>query len=419
LTLDNQISDIKMDKPVIKNSSHNSQVEVIYFLSHPIQYFSPLLKELDKVTGLEVYYYSDASLKTGVDSGFGKKISWDIPLLEGYKYTFLKNYRRNRGLNSRFLDVWNPGVWNVVRKSKARIVWVNDWTYSSTWLVLLAAKFFGKEVWLRADNPANQELNKSRKLLLIKKMIFKHFLLRFFVDKCLNTGKQSRLFFNFYGVHDERQIYTPHAVDNNYFRRSALGNYGQVLAFKQRLGIPKEKKVILFAGKYIPKKRPIDLLQAFIDLKSDNYYLVLVGEGELRPEMEQLIQSHDLKNVLLTGFINQSEIPSYYSIADVFVMCSGAGETWGLAVNEAMNFAKPIIISDTCGCSVDLVKHGENGFIFKEGNKEQLAAYLQKTLDDEAFCKKAGQKSVDIIDTFSIGHIVENIKRALKLNKKL
>ena len=413
MTVENQPSDIKTATPVLGENRDNNRTDLIYFLSHPIQYFSPLLKELDKVTGIEVYYFSDASLKTGIDSGFGKKISWDIPLLEGYKYTFLKNYRRNRGLNSRFMDVWNPGVWNVIRKSKARIVWVNDWTYSSTWLVLVAAKLFGKKVWLRADNPANQELNKSRKLLLIKKILLKHFLLRFFVDKCLCTGKQSRLFFNYYGVPDNRQIYTPHAVDNDYFRKAALGNYEQTVAFKQKLGISKEKKVILFAGKYIPKKRPMDLLEAFIRLNSNDYYLVLVGEGELRPVLEKLIKDHDLKNVLLTGFINQSEMPLYYSIADVFVMCSGVGETWGLAVNEAMNFAKPIIVSDTCGCSVDLVKHGENGFVFKEGDKDELAAYLQKVLDDEAFCKKAGQKSMDIINTFSIGQIVKNIKSAL------
>jgi glycosyltransferase involved in cell wall biosynthesis len=415
--VENQISDNKTSTPVLGEITDNNQAELIYFLSHPIQYFSPLLKELDKATGIEVYYFSDASLKAGVDSGFGKKISWDIPLLEGYKYTFLKNYRRNRGLNSRFMDVWNPGVWNVVRKSKARIVWVNDWTYSSTWLVLVAAKLFGKKVWLRADNPANQELKKSRKLLFIKKIILKHFLFRFFVDKCLCTGMQSSLFFNFYGVPDDRQIYTPHAVDNDYFRKAALGNDEQKVAFKQKLGISREKKVILFAGKYIHKKRPMDLLEAFIRLNSNNYYLVLVGEGELRPELEKFINDHDLKNVLLTGFINQSEMPLYYSIADVFVMCSGAGETWGLAVNEAMNFAKPIIVSDSCGCSVDLVKHGENGFVFREGDKEQLAAYLQMVLDDAEFSKKAGQKSIDIINTFSIRNIVNNIESALNNNK--
>lgn len=413
LSVDKQIKETQSEIPANSSRVENNPADLTYILSHPIQYFSPMLKELDKVTGLEVYYFSDAGLKSGIDSGFGKQISWDIPLLEGYKYTFLKNYRGNRGLNNKFLDVWNPGAWKAIRKSKAKVIWVNDWTYSSTWLILLAAKLYRKEVWLRADNPANQELIKSKKLLLVKKIILKHFLFRFFIDKCLYTGKESKLFFNFYGVPDKRLVYTPHAVDNDYFRKSAFTSKEQVSAFKQKLGIPKEKKVILFAGKYIPKKRPMDLLEAFTRLNSDNYFLVLVGEGELRPTMEKWINDHDLKNVLLTGFINQSEMPAYYSIANVFVMCSGIGETWGLAVNEAMNFAKPVIISDTCGCSIDLVKHEENGFVFKEGDKEQLAAYLKKTLEDDGFCNKAGQKSVDIISTFSIAHVVENIKRAL------
>jgi hypothetical protein len=44
--------------------------KLTYFLSHPIQYISPLLKELAKEVDLEVYYYSDVSIKGGIDKGF-------------------------------------------------------------------------------------------------------------------------------------------------------------------------------------------------------------------------------------------------------------------------------------------------------------------------------------------------------------
>jgi glycosyltransferase involved in cell wall biosynthesis len=140
----------------------------------------------------------------------------------------------------------------------------------------------------------------------------------------------------------------------------------------------------------------------------------MVGEGELRPEMEKFVGMEGLKDkVVFTGFVNQSQISLYYSVADVFVMCSGMGETWGLSVNEAMNFAKPVIVSDTCGCSADLVRHGRNGFIFKEGDTGQLKEYLQQTLADGSFAENAGSESREIIKEFSIQHIVQNVSQAI------
>src|ERR1700730_12269968 len=114
--------------------------KLIYFLSHPIQYFSPLLKELAAYTDLKVYYFSDASLAGNRDQGFGQNIKWDIPLLDGYSYKFLKNYSSRKGLNNRFFDVFNPAVIKELWNAKAPVVIVNGWTYSST----LFAIFFGR-----------------------------------------------------------------------------------------------------------------------------------------------------------------------------------------------------------------------------------------------------------------------------------
>ena len=139
----------------------------------------------------------------------------------------------------------------------------------------------------------------------------------------------------------------------------------------------------------------------------------MVGEGQLRGEMEQYIQENNLKEVYLTGFINQSQIPKYYTVADVFVMCSGLGETWGLAVNEAMNFEKPIIVSKTCGSCPDLVRPSENGFAFEEGNMEELFTYLKKVLEDDVWRAAAGKKSLEIIHEYSIEKCTENMATAL------
>jgi glycosyltransferase involved in cell wall biosynthesis len=387
--------------------------KIIYFLSHPIQYFSPLLKALSEQVDIEVYYFSDASIKGEVDKEFGEKVKWDMPLLEGYKYHFLKNYVRHKGLNNRFFDVFNPGVITTIFKTKADIIIVNGWTYSSNWMAILAAKLLGKKVWLRAENPLHQELTKSKKVLVLKKIVLKYFLFRWLVDKCLYIGTQSRAFFEYYGVSQKNLLFTPYAVDNEYFQNASNDLKTHIPAIKRELGLPQHKNMVVFSGKFIKKKRPIDLLQAFSTMDPGLNFLVMVGNGELRNQMEDIIEEKKMENVLLTGFVNQSQIPKYYAIADVFVMCSGVGETWGLSVNESMNFCTPVIVSDTCGCSADLVKPGINGFVYHEGDIDQLKYCLEKSLNDDVFRMNAGQQSLQLIQNFSISKIVEQIRKEI------
>jgi glycosyltransferase involved in cell wall biosynthesis len=383
--------------------------KINYFLSHPIQYFSPLLKELAKKTDLQVYYFSDVSISGKKDIGFGQNIKWDIPLLDGYRSAFIKNYSSRTSLNNKFLDVFNPGVIKLLFDKRVSIIIVNGWTYSSTLLCIVFGRLFGKRVWLRAENPLNQELRKSKRVIQLKKIFLKQLLFNLFIDKCLYIGTENKKFFEFYGVPDSKLIYTPYAVDNDFFSGQYTVLQKDLTTVRKNLGVPTEKKIILFSGKYISKKRPLDLIKAFYELKDIDCALVMVGEGQLRSEMEQYIKEKNVANVYLTGFINQSDISKYYAIADVFVMCSGMGETWGLSVNEAMNFRKPVIVSETCGSSYDLVEQGVNGFTYTEGDIDQLAVHLRKLLTDEVFRMTAGERSYEIIQKLSIPVIVNNI----------
>ncbi|HVM87587.1 MAG TPA: glycosyltransferase family 4 protein [Puia sp.] len=389
------------------------QKKIAYFLSHPIQYFSPLFKSIAESTELEVYYFSDAGISENFDKGFGREIKWDTDLLNGYHFTILKNYSRRKALDNKFFDVFNPGVVKVLCKTKASVIIVNGWSYSSTLLVIFFGKLVGKKIWVRAENPLNQELKKSKKKIIIKKFFLQHFLFRIFIDKCLYIGKESKLFFQFYGIPETKLIYTPYSVDNVFFNNKHNSLKNDIAQLKIKLGLPADKKIILFSGKYIEKKRPFDLLMAYVRSRCSEYALVMVGEGELRKQMEHFIQKQSLQHVYLTGFVNQSEIAQYYEIADVFVMCSGIGETWGLSVNEAMNFEKPVIVSKTCGCSTDLVEEGINGFSFEEGDIEHLARLLDFVLNDEKFRFSAGKRSKEIVGRFSITAVADNIVNSL------
>ena len=385
-----------------------------YFLSHPIQYISPLLQELAKVVELEVYYYSDVSIKGGIDKGFGKSIQWDIPLLEGYKSIFLKNYSTSKSMNCRFGDALNFGVWNVLRKSKSKTVLVNSWTYGSDLMIIFTAWLFGKKVWLRAENPLNQELLKKGWKQKLKHFILKYLIFKFFINKFLYIGSENKKFYIYSGVSESDLIYTPYSVDNQKFLNEFNNLKPQIQKLKEEFNIPFTNKVILYSGKFIEKKRPFDLLKAFELLKNNKVTLIFLGDGPLRNEMEHYIHSNGINNVILTGFINQSEISKYYSIADVFVMCSGVGETWGLSINEAMNFELPIVVSRTTGSSIDLVKQGLNGFVFNEGDFQSLSYFLNEMLFENFDLKNAGQISSTIIREYSIELIIKNLTAALE-----
>ena len=387
---------------------------ISYLISHPVQYFSPLFRQLAKSERMKllVYYCANPRKKKQVDKGFGQVVTWDFPLLEGYKSKFLRNLSWASSLDNKFWSLINFDIVMKLVSDKSEIVIVHGWSYFTNYLTIITAKLLGKKVWLRGENPLNQEIKKPKLLRVAKKIILQYCLFKL-VDRFLYIGTQNRNFYQYYGVRDRQFIFAPYAVDNLYFSTQAAQLKGNRSKLRSGYGVPTDSVVILFSGKYIQKKRPLDLLQAYARLKDTSVALVMVGEGEMRTEMEKFIKQFGLKNVFLTGFINQGEISNFYSLADIFVLPSGPGETWGLVVNEAMLFQLPVLVSSTAGCSTDLVKHGENGFIFEEGNVDELTNYLTMLIENEAMRKGAGESSRNLIAAFDYSVMIKNMEEAV------
>lgn len=141
-----------------------------------------------------------------------------------------------------------------------------------------------------------------------------------------------------------------------------------------------------------------------------------MGDGALRNNLQEYIKENEIPDVYFTGFVNQEDISRFYAISDIFVLPS-IFESWGLAVNEVMCFGIPVIVSDKVGCGPDLVKSGENGYIFKSGSYEELAKYLKILLLDEERRKSFGDKSLEIISKYNYEVCVEGILKALSYVK--
>src|SRR5208282_179819 len=106
-------------------------------------------------------------------------------------------------------------------------------------------------------------------------------------------------------------------------------------------------------------------------------------------------------DVHFLGFKNQGELPAFYDLCDVFVLPSHF-EPWGLVVNEVMNAARPVIVSDRVGAAPDLVSDGVNGFIYPNGDVPALASKLRAVLDLPQIKRECmGRKSLERIGDFS------------------
>lgn len=387
--------------------------KVAFLVSHPVQYFSPLFKEMAKhpQIDLTVYYCSDEIMKGVRDVGFGVEVKWDIPLFEGYRYKFLKNQSPIPTIFKPPLGLINFGIIREIVKNKHDAVVIHGWNYVTHVLVYMTAISSRIPVFIRAESPLNQELIKPKWKIAVKKILLTTFFKQ--VSSFLAIGRENRELYRFYDVPDDRIFSTPYAVENERFIKSYEELIGRKHELKKKLGIPSDKIIVLFSGKLMDYKRPMDLLLAYENTDTENKALVYVGDGHLKKRLEQYVKEKKLENVYFLGFKNQTEIPKCYAVADIFVLPSSAGETWGLVVNEAMCFHLPVIVSDMAGCSKDIVKHNENGYMFPTGNIDKLSFYLEDLINDKEKRAAFGKKSFEIVQEYSYEKDVEGIVAAL------
>ena len=354
----------------------------------------------------KAWYCSDEPIRGVLDREFGVEVKWDIPLLEGYEYAFFKNQSWRPSHTKGFFGLINFGMVRQLFREPKSIIVVHGWHYLTHFLILMLGKFKGHTICLRNETPLKQDVLKGGWKQAIKRNSLKYVLFPR-IHYFMYIGTQNRLLYRSYGLPEERLVFCPYAIDNSRFKIQSTRHKQVIPQIKASLGVPEDSRVILFSGKYIDKKNPLDLLRAFMQVDVRDCWLIMIGEGELRSEMEAFISENRLSRVILTGFVNQSSIAEYYAIGDVFVMCSGVGETWGLSVNEAMNFNLPVILSDLAGCSDDLVKEGHNGFVFKTGDINELSEKLNQVLIHKNLSWSI--TSENLIEKFSYSAMLHNI----------
>jgi len=394
--------------PIGSAAASSKKVRVAHLVSHPVQYLVPVYRQISKSAEIDftVYYYSDESIGRHFDVEFGREFEWSTSLLGGYKSRFLPS---SKGKSTKSAVEWpNWDLITEVIRQRYDVIWINSYIGANAWLTRLAALFSGTPVFFRDDT--NLLTPRPFWKRALKTIVLRSFLRGAWA---LYVGEESRRYWTFYGIPSRRQFFSPHCVDNEFWSKRARELAPQRVQIRKSFGIDDDAPVILFCGKFIPKKQPLTLLSAFTKISKEfPCWLLMVGDGQLRGEVESRIRELDIKNALLPGFLNQNELPFAYTAADMIVLPSAYHETWGLVVNEAMNFNLPVVVSDLVGCGKDLVKEGWNGYIFSHVDEEQLADCLKRLVGDEALRKEFGKNSADLVTRYSIENCAEGIVRA-------
>jgi glycosyltransferase involved in cell wall biosynthesis len=325
----------------------------------PIQYHTPLYQLLAKRNNVEldILFLSDRGLSPSIDPGFGLLVSWDLDMTTGYAHQFLATAGRSTSLAKR---VWRLAHWLPYHDA----VVVNG--YSSPWMLLTMAICRIRRIpyILRASSHPQGPSAGFRRCL-------RRVLTRIVVSGSTGALALGKLNEEFYRVNHARSVtFAPNSVEDQRFASSPRISRSALVA---QCGLEDNKPLIIFSGKLIPRKRPLDLVAAVGCLPND-VNVLFVGDG---PLAERVRTSLNPDSGAVTGFVNQSHLPSYYHAADILVLPSEF-DTWGLVVNEAMAAGTLPIVSDRVGCAPDLVC--DIGEVFRCGDVPDLAEAISRAI---------------------------------------
>ena len=245
--------------------------------THPIQYYAPVFRALaaDPRLELKVFYtWSQAADGALADPGFGARIQWDIPLLDGYDSQFVPNTAREPS-SSHFQGIRNPDLVPSIEAWHADAVLVYGWALASH---LTALRYFKGRipVFFRGDSTLLGSQAPLRAFMRNRFLtwVYSH------VDVAIAVGSNNRDYFRWCGLPEGRIAFAPHSIDTQRFADKDGTHTARAQELRRQLDIEPGARTLVFAAKFIPEKDVLLLLNAFLSLDSEAH-LVLVGSGPL------------------------------------------------------------------------------------------------------------------------------------------
>lgn len=338
--------------------------------------------------------------------GFGIEFSWDLPLTEGYPNTVLST-RLMPDFVPRFVRRMATNVDAELEQFNPDAAMVLGWQELALVQALMACRRRGLPIIMRGESNAK----KARPWAV--RALHKAYIRQ--VDAALAIGKSNAAFYEDASLSANRIASAPYFVDNDFFAERAAAMKSDRDALRKAWNIPSSSLCAVFVGKLQSKKRVFDFIEAIRIARetNPNIHGLIVGSGEQMREAERLAQELP---ITFAGFLNQTEVPKAYVAADVIVLPSDFGETWGLVVNEAMATGLPAIVSERVGCADDLVIDGGTGFVTPFADASAIASAITRLADDrEELARLGAAANQRVKEEYSLNRAMIGLLEAIKL----
>jgi glycosyltransferase involved in cell wall biosynthesis len=369
-----------------------AHAKVAIVVSHPIQHFAPLYRELAKQPELEikVFFCSRLGLDEYYDPDFGLELKWETDLLAGYQSEFVAGASAVRRIG--FWTVHGSDINRRLEQYGPDVVQIYGYSQAVALRTLLWSVQHGVPALLMSDS----ELVHARPLAIraLKRVALPLIYGR--VSGFLTIGDNNEAYLRHYGVEPDRLFRSPYPTDDGLFLGALEERTALRRQVRAKLNISDSAVGVVFVGKLIPRKRPCDVVEAVnIARRRTGLDIValLVGDGELR-ETLQSNGGRPAEGVRFAGFVNQRHLPGMYAASDV-IAHPAAADAHPLAVTEAVLMGLPAVVSDKIGSvgPTDTVRVGENGLVFPCGDVDALASALERLASDAVLRASMGAAS--------------------------
>lgn len=273
---------------------------------------------------------------------------------------------------------WNPGITDCIRAFRPDVAAVSGYIHPSIHAATCVLRRRGVPYGVASESSALQgppggwKWTLKRSLLgpLIRGMSFG-----------LPCGSQAEQYLRLLGARDQPMFRFPNTPDEREVARSAqdVAAPRAAAAFLSTLGMDAVERRILFVGRLIPAKRPMDLVESYAALPPAlraGTALVMTGDGELRDALERRAQAIRPGRIVFPGWIAPDAVHRLMALSDLFVLPSGH-EPWGAVVNESMAAGTPVIASDRVGAAYDMILPGVTGWRFPVGDIPALTNAIE------------------------------------------
>jgi glycosyltransferase involved in cell wall biosynthesis len=365
------------------------RIRLAIIVSHPIQYYAPLYQRLARRDDLliKVFFTWHDGHAAVADRGFRIPLAWDIPLTEGYEFQRVPNLSSDPGTHH-FFGLQNPSLIDQVKAWNPDVVHITGWAWLSHLWAMRAFHKMGTQVLFRGDSHLLDGIPHGARWQLKRALLKRVFS---WPSAFLVVGQANRAYYETFGVAPDRLISCPHSIDVARFAQPADRYEEEARLWRRQLDISDDRRVLLFAGKFEHKKRPVELMRTVQALSDPSLLLIMVGGGELSAEVNAIAAADPVRFRVL-AFQNQTRMPVVYRLGHLFILPSAFGETWGLAVNEALACGRPVLVSDRVGCAADVVD-ASYGRLFSWADSSSLPRALSEMTRDRAALSAMGRSA--------------------------